>query len=34
MKPQDNRIFEFDGKLIVSNGANEFWNGVILDQKL
>ena len=34
MKPHETRIFEFDGKLIVSNGPNEFWNGIILENKL
>ena len=34
MKSHDNRIFEFDGKLIISNGPNEFWNGIIVEGKL
>ena len=34
MVAQENRIFEFDGKLIISNGPNEFWNGAFNDAKL
>ena len=34
MVSQENRIFEFDGKLIISNGLNEFWYGEFLEEGL